>query len=440
MKKAVLLLLLTCLVLLTGCGRNASKVGKIRISGKTGLEAVCNGKVFKGNPIGLTVRPGTYNFRIGAPGHYPRFSVIKVGAGQTKQIKVELEPIVSAVLIDSEPRGAKVNFRGEVRGVTPLVISDLPAGEYSARLSKPGYGDELVSWRIINERPHPLVLAKMRMISGQLQIKTIPSGSRIFIDDKEVGIAPFTATLEAGIRKVRVEREGCKPLEKQVVVESGKKQSLMMRLDVRPGSLRIESSPSGAEVFMDNEKIGTTPFFSESVSSGNHQLRLVRAGYDDLSKVITVVPGKLEQVDFVLEKSTGSASFRIHPAGVRYLVDGKYIGRVKSAGKSVTATQMTVIENLSPGPHVLTITHPRANPGRRDVRFVVEKGKQFVMKNSVDLWVANCEITFKDGKVEAGMIYSESESDIYYSPAAGIRYPVSRSYIRAIKYLPLEEK
>jgi hypothetical protein len=71
---------------------------------------------------------------------------------------------------------------------------------------------------------------------------------------------------------------------------------------------------------------------------------------------------------------------------------------------------------------------------------VVEKGKQFVMKNSVDLWVANCEITFKDGKVEAGMIYSESESDIYYSPAAGIRYPVSRSYIRAIKYLPLEEK
>ena len=47
---------------------------------------------------------------------------------------------------------------------------------------------------------------------------------------------------------------------------------------------------------------------------------------------------------------------------------------------------------------------------------------------------------FKNGKVETGMIYSESESDIYYSPTNGIKYPVSRSYIRKIKYLPLLEK
>ena len=440
MKKTAFLFLIVCLMLLTGCGRNTPKTGKIEIFGHPGLEAVCNGKVFKGDRIVLKVAPGTYNFRIGAPGYYSRFSVIKVKAGQTNQIKVELEPVVSSVLIDSEPRGAKVNFRGQTRGVTPLVISDLPAGEYAAQIVKPGYGEEQVSWRIVNERPHPLVLAKLRMTSGQFQIKTIPDGARIFINGNEVGTAPFTATLEAGIHKLRVERTGFNPVEKQLTVISGKVQSVTVRLDTRPGALRVESDPAGAEVFLDDKKIGSTPLLVETIHPGNYQLRLVHAGYDDLLKVVAVAPGKEEKVELALEKSTGSASFRIHPAGIRYLVDGKYLGRVKRAGKSVTATQMTVIENLSPGTHVLTVTHPRANPGRKDVRFTVEKGKQFVMKNSVDLWVANCEITFKDGRVEAGMIYSESETDVYYSPAAGIRYPVSRSYIRAIKYLPLEEK
>ena len=35
------------------------------------------------------------------------------------------------------------------------------------------------------------------------------------------------------------------------------------------------------------------------------------------------------------------------------------------------------------------------------------------------------------------MILSESEADIYYSPAAGIKYPVSKSYLRNVKTIPL---
>ena len=98
------------------------------------------------------------------------------------------------------------------------------------------------------------------------------------------------------------------------------------------------------------------------------------------------------------------------------------------------------MENLAPGKHVLTVTHPRAKPLRKDIRFAVSKGKRYVSKENIDLWVANCEITFKDGRVESGMILSESEADVYYSPAAGIKYPVSRSYIRSIKHIPLVDK
>lgn len=436
----MLLPLLLCLAVVCGCGKKAPEAGKIEFSGHPALEVIYNGKTFKGNPVVLKTRPGTYNFRLGAPGHYSRFAVVTVRAGKTSQVKVELEPVVSAVLIDSEPQGARVKFRGEIRGSTPLVISDLPAGEYSVQLICPGYAEEQLAWRIVSERLHPRVFASLRMTSGRMIIKTIPEGARVFINGQLSGVSPYSASLEAGIHKVRVEREGFNPLEQNMTVQRGKTGVLTLRLDTRPGSLRIASVPVGAEVFIDDKKSGVTPLFIEAIHPGNYQVRLVHQGYDDLLRVVSVAPGREENVRFRLDKSTGSAGFRIRPAGVSYLIDGKFVGKVRSVAGSITETQLTVIDNLAPGRHILTVTHPRANPLRRDIRFSVEKGKRFVSRENIDLWVANCEITFKDGRVESGMIFSESETDVYYSPAAGIKYPVSRSYIRSIKYIPLVDK
>ena len=441
MKKVrILLLMLLCAAVLCGCGRKKPAVGKIEIAGHPALEVVYNGKTFKGNPVVLRTRPGIYNFRIGAPGHYSRFTAVTVKAGRISKVNVELEPVVSAVLIDSDPRDAKVKFNGEIRGSTPLVISDLPAGEYSAQLIRPGYAEQQIAWRIVNERPHPRLFARLRMTSGQVIINTVPEGARVYINGQQSGISPFSAALDAGIHKVRVEREGFNPKEMQLTVESGKSRTVTLRLDTRPGALRISSEPSGAEVFIDDKKNGVTPLFVEAIHPGNYQIRLVHPGYDDLLKIVSVAPAREEKVNLTLDKSTGSASFRIRPAGVSYLIDNKFIGKVQGVANSVSETRLTVVENLAPGKHRLTVTHPRAKPLRKDVYFTVTKGKRHVHRDNVELWVANCEITFKDGRVESGMIISESETDVYYSPAAGIRYPVSKSYIRKLKYIPLTDK
>ena len=107
MKKVrILLLMLLCAAVLCGCGRKKPAVGKIEITGHPALEVVYNGKTFKGNPVVLRTRPGIYNLRIGAPGHYSRFTAVTVKAGRISKVNVELEPVVSAVLIDSDPRDA----------------------------------------------------------------------------------------------------------------------------------------------------------------------------------------------------------------------------------------------------------------------------------------------------------------------------------------------
>lgn len=423
-----------------GCSPKAPAKGKIEFSGPPQMTVHYGGRTFKGSPVVLRTVPGKYNFRFSAPGFYSRFSSVEVRAGETNRVNVELEPVVSAVLIDSVPRGAKVKFRGAVRGATPLVISDLPAGEYSAQLLSPGYAEQQVNWKIINGRPHPRLTGVLQMISGRIDIRTVPDSARIFINGKETGIAPFSGMLDAGIYNVRVEYAGFNPHEEQVTVVAGKTVSRRIELDSRPGKLEISSVPGGAEIFIEDKKIGVTPWVSEGVAPGNYKIKLVLPGYDTSERVVSVAPARTEKAVFDLEKSTGSASFVIRPAGVSYLIDGTFAGVVAGVGTSETETHAVVVENLSPGEHILTVTHPRAKPLKRNIRFSVSKGKRYTARENIELWVANCEITFKNGKVETGMIYSESESDIYYSPTNGIKYPVSRSYIRKIKYLPLLEK
>ena len=434
----IFLTLLT-VVSVSGCRKKAPDFGKIDFSGPASMEVCCEGRSFKGSPLVLRMRPGTRHFRFSAPGFYPRMGSVVVKAGVTSKVKVDLEPVVSSVMIDSDPRGAKVSFQGKVQGATPLVISDLPVGEYSAQITRPGFAEERVSWKIVNERPHPLISVKLTMTSGRVAVKTRPDGAKILIDGKPVGISPYTGTLEAGVYTLRAERDGFAPKEEQITVVSGRQISVDIRLDTRPGSLDVASTPAGADVFLEERKVGATPWSTDTLAPGNYRIKLVHPGYDTLEKVISIAPGQREKVNFSLDKSTGSASFMIRPAGVNYLIDGKFRGIVRSVKNSVTETHMTTVENLPPGPHVLTVTHPRARPLKRNIKFSVTKGGRYVAKENIELWVANCEITFKDGRVESGMIYGETETDVLYSPGQGIKYPVSKSYIRKIKYIPVTE-
>src|SRR5216110_3547855 len=54
------------------------------------------------------------------------------------------------------------------------------------------------------------------------------------------------------------------------------------------GSLLVESDPAGAAVYVDGRLAGETPLTLAALSVGQHRVRLVRLGYLENSRVITV--------------------------------------------------------------------------------------------------------------------------------------------------------
>ena len=62
-------------------------------------------------------------------------------------------------------------------------------------------------------------------------------------------------------------------------------------LPEKTGSIKITSSPSGAEVYLDNEYHGTTPNTITTVPAGNHTVEIRERGYKTWSQDITVTSG-----------------------------------------------------------------------------------------------------------------------------------------------------
>ncbi|MDD1719532.1 MAG: PEGA domain-containing protein [Methanoregulaceae archaeon] len=66
---------------------------------------------------------------------------------------------------------------------------------------------------------------------------------------------------------------------------------------VQPGSLYIQSTPSGAQVFVGNTNYGTTPVTVSGLKPGFYQVQLTHTGYMSWTSYVTVrsgVPGNVQ--------------------------------------------------------------------------------------------------------------------------------------------------
>jgi serine/threonine protein kinase len=67
------------------------------------------------------------------------------------------------------------------------------------------------------------------------------------------------------------------------------------------GTLQVMSRPSGAQVFVDDSLIGTTPFLLSNVAAGSKHLRIELSGYRNWTTWVNVAPGARVRVSAGLE-------------------------------------------------------------------------------------------------------------------------------------------
>jgi len=430
---ALLVLLLFC-----SCGKKPQEKTVVVLTGPEGLAAEVSGIKLTGSPIRFRLTAGEYVFGFSAPGYKNEYRKIVVPRQAKFLCDVKLKSASAAALITSHPAGAAVSMKGESMGITPLVIRDLPVGEYRAEISMKGYASMPVTWRIDSERPvkaHAVLDSNM----GTLHIESTPARARVFIDGTEVGETPYKIQRPEGKYVIRLEKAGCNPEERNVNVIKRRVTRVPVRLGEKPGGVKVTSFPAGAEVFINNIKRGSTPCTVEALVPGKYDLKLVRAGFDPAEAAVTVVPGGIDSRHFTLISSTGSVVFNVRPVGVEVFVNEKPVGVTEAIAPGADATKDFKVDNLPPGKHTITMFHSLGDPPRQYHSFRIQKNKTTTIRNLV-VWIANCEITYKDNTKERGLLVEKRADTIIFSPEPGVKYGVKRDKLKNIIMLKSTKK
>ena len=94
----------------------------------------------------------------------------------------------------------------------------------------------------------------------------------------------------------------------------------------RRGRLVVLSQQQGAEVFIDEQSVGTLPIEPQALTPGDHTLRVTRPGYTDFNDVVRITAGAEATVEAELIAISAVLHVESTPPGAQVFVDGRFVG------------------------------------------------------------------------------------------------------------------
>jgi hypothetical protein len=274
-----------------------------------------------------------------------------------------LSPAVSAqttgtLAVETNPPGAQVTVDGEQRGQTPVSLS-LKPGAHTLIIRGDGEPRTIpvtISAGALSSQY--LELPKAHTPTGQLQIRTEPSGARVTVDGLPRGIAPVTiADLPPGEHSVKLESD-LGSMEQRVTIEAGITASLFVPLSLPQGASVSGwvsvSAPVEMQLYEQGRLLGTSEIDRLMLSTGKHDIDIVNEplGYR-VTRTVQVAAGRVSPIRIDLPK--GTVALNAVP-WAEVLIDGQSVGETPIGNLSVTI-----------GPHEVIFRNPELGEQRRAI-------------------------------------------------------------------------
>jgi hypothetical protein len=136
---------------------------------------------------------------------------------------------------------------------------------------------------------------------GRLVVLSPQQGAEVFIDEASVGTLPIEPqSLAPGDHTLRVTRPGFTDFTDVVRITAGGEATVEVELIAVAAVLHVESTPPGAQVFVDGRFVGTTPGDFE-LGDGPRSVRVRLAGHHEVIRQVTGTPGERTSLALPLE-------------------------------------------------------------------------------------------------------------------------------------------
>jgi nicotinamide riboside transporter PnuC len=156
-----------------------------------------------------------------------------------------------------------------------------------------------------------LLIPSLAAANGNITISSVPSGATVFLDSGSTG-ATTPTTIEgvsSGTHYILLRLTGYQDYTEIVAVSNNATSTVTGILialttttqEITNGSIKVESNPSNAAVFLNTEYQGKTPLTLYNISHGTHRVLVQKIGYQDWSERISVTSGTRTDVYATLQ-------------------------------------------------------------------------------------------------------------------------------------------
>jgi len=159
-----------------------------------------------------------------------------------------------------------------------------------------------------------LLIPSLAAAYGNITISSVPSGATVLVDSVGTGaITPTTIeSVSSGTHFILLRLTGYQDYTQSVTVYDNATSTVSATLiaaatttaEITNGSIKVESNPSNAAVFVNTEYQGKTPLTLYNITRGTHRVLVQKIGYQDWSERITVTSGSRTDVYATLQAET----------------------------------------------------------------------------------------------------------------------------------------
>lgn len=307
------------------------------------------------------ITPGSHTVKLTLSGYQDYSQITNVTGGQTTTINagnlVLIPPTVGSLNIVSSPTGAWIYIDDISQGSkTPNTVDNLAPGNHNVKLVMSGYQDwintiNVIAGQTINVSAE---LTKELPTTGNVRIDSDPSRASIYVDGTNKGIiTPTTISdLIQGDHTIELTLSGYKNWVNTFNIVAGKTSQISATLTpiIYTGNVYIESSPPGAEIYIDGvDKLEITPNIITELYHGSHTYELRLTGYVSKSGIFDIVTGQTTNIfDLLISAypTTGKVYIESNPPGAEIYID--------DVDKKMTTP--AIISNILPGSHVYKLS------------------------------------------------------------------------------------
>ena len=240
----------------------------------------------------------------------------KIHKDREKEVHDQIDYIKSlmgGIAIKTNLDHVTIIVDGKKVAKTPLSEPVLvPAGPHTVQLAIAGYmpiEEEItVASNVTVKKEYTLV--KDKRTSLVTIIASAPHAT-VYIDGREMGKSPWTGQLSMGEHEIKITAPGYRDAARPIVVHPDEEREIDVEMDISgiPGKLTITSKTQGADVWIEEQSIGTIPLKSFKVPPAMYHISISKEGYASWEGDISVREGATTKVDVKMDKTSG----KIHP-------------------------------------------------------------------------------------------------------------------------------